>query len=1535
VIDRQLLARVMGACLALVLGGGALAVDTSWIYDGNGNWTEAAKWSNGEPDAAAFNAFISNLGNGVAIDLNESRTIGRLAIASGGLTIQSLTATPITLSVANGITNDGAIYLQGTTAGSTLVADGAGLDNSGFVMLQSVAATFQGNLTNSDTFWVWGTATFDKPGAVYTNTGFFDIVTGSLTISGGTFNQNSTQPNYFRNGATLNLTNGSTLNINSAKLDNYGLVTLSSDSQINLHTGATLFMWGDITGSGTITQDGGAVDYVDGSIGGNYHYVSGTVDTGTKLTGATLYLDSANPVAFKLDGDNALATDTFQGQVLTVSSTGNSFKGLTSATGFTNNGTIEVQNSLTQLVVTTGALTNGPTGLLNFSGGLRFTGDLVNNGSVLVDSNIGFNKPGGSYINNADFTVKSGNSSTVKDGSVFQQNAGTFEVDGILRFFKDGVVNLNGGVTNVKSWLATDAGATINLPTGGTLNVMGSVGGSGVFNQSGGTLNYTSGSISGNFNYFGGTITGVPVLSNSTLTVADGITGPIAFILTGDSKVVLPNNTLLAGQSLTARRGSETNQLLTLADDFINSGSLYVHGTSSGATKLTLAHVTRLYNISTGLLQFQAGGTGTRTFTGDLTNDGTVQVLAPTTFDKSSGLFTNNGQFTVGSGQSLSISNSSSGTTFDQAAGNLDVQGTMTLTSSTFRYLGGAISGAVTINNGSLVIGSGVTGPGSFIFDGNSTATLTDNALLAGQSLTARRTSSSGTQGLTVANGFTNNGSIYLAGTISTTTMTVTNGTLVNNAGGLVQFQAGGGVRTIVGNLTNNGSVQVNQATTLSGGKTFEQAAGGTLDVNSALTVSSSTFKYSGGTINGVPLLSSSTLVVTAGATNPASFILEGPSTLSLPDNILPAGQLTVRNTTTGTQGLTSANGFTNNASILLTGTTFGTTTLAVTNGTLVNDSTGSLQFLSTATGNRIMSANLTNNGSVQISHSTTFNKTSGAYKNSGQFTIDASKTLTLSSTPTFEQAGGTLDVLGSFKQTGGTFKYSGGTINGVPELSGSTFNLASGNTNPFSVLMGGGTLSLADAVLSPGQVITMSSTVTSANGFLNNGSLYAAAGMTITNGTLINGTNGLMQLAGTFTGNLTNNGSVQVNAATTLTKSGGGGLFTNNGQFSIASGQTLTVSGTQTFDQAAGTLDILGTWSQSTGTFKYTGGAIHGIVGLFGGTLNIGPGGTGAASFLLESSNTLSIGPNVVSAGQVITVRGGTSPASATSAGGFTNYGSILLTGTSSQSTTLTLTGGTLTNGAIGLLHFQTGGSGSRTFNGNLTNNGTVLVDRTTTFNKSGGTYLNNGQFTIAASQVLTLSSGSYLQTGGTTTVNGALSSLSTVTFSGGQLNGTGTISAPVDIVGATVEPGHSAGKLSISGTYKQQSGGMLVIELGGTADGKWDVLATSGKATLGGTLDVRLIDSGSGMFMPAAGQSFTFLTSGSGVVNQFEHYVLPPLSSNLSWNVRYSAFSVALAVEAVPEPATLLLWLMAIVATCSHYRSRPRYRVLLDPVF
>src|SRR5207253_2572790 len=153
-----------------------------------------------------------------------------------------------------------------------------------------------------------------------------------------------------------------------------------------------------------------------------------------------------------------------------------------------------------------------------------------------------------------------------------------------------------------------------------------------------------------------------------------------------------------------------------------------------------------------------------------------------------------------------------------------------------------------------------------------------------------------------------------------------------------------------------------------------------------------------------------------------------------------------------------------------------------------------------------------------------------------------------------------------------------------------------------------------------------------------------------------------------------------------------------------------------------------------------------------------VGAGSAGAASFTMTGACTLS---GDVAPGQSVLVQGSSSGgvATVTAAAGFTNAGTITLQSINSGwESDLTVTGGTLTN--AGTLNVNAGTGGPRTITANLTNNGTVSLNTSTTFAKASGTTTNTGTFTVAAGQTLTMAAGgqSFNQNGGTLTVAGTL---------------------------------------------------------------------------------------------------------------------------------------------------------------------------------
>ena len=148
------------------------------------------------------------------------------------------------------------------------------------------------------------------------------------------------------------------------------------------------------------------------------------------------------------------------------------------------------------------------------------------------------------------------------------------------------------------------------------------------------------------------------------------------------------------------------------------------------------------------------------------------------------------------------------------------------------------------------------------------------------------------------------------------------------------------------------------------------------------------------------------------------------------------------------------------------------------------------------------------------------------------------------------------------------------------------------------------------------------------------------------------------------------------------------------------------------------------------------------------------------------------------------------------------------------------------------------------------------------------------------------------FVQTAGETILNGG--NVATVSspaprLNGGRLRGNGSIGDGLNNVGGIVEPGLSAGGMTVTGAYTQAPGGTLHIEIAGlTPITEHDQLIVSGAATLDGTLEVEFLDG----FVPSAGDQMEFLVAASRT-GYFDRIVSP-----LPAGVKYSATTAALIV-------------------------------------
>src|SRR4029077_1763705 len=172
-----------------------------------------------------------------------------------------------------------------------------------------------------------------------------------------------------------------------------------------------------------------------------------------------------------------------------------------------------------------------------------------------------------------------------------------------------------------------------------------------------------------------------------------------------------------------------------------------------------------------------------------------------------------------------------------------------------------------------------------------------------------------------------------------------------------------------------------------------------------------------------------------------------------------------------------------------------------------------------------------------------------------------------------------------------------------------------------------------------------------------------------------------------------------------------------------------------------------------------------------------------------------------------------------------------------------------------------------------------------------------NAGKVTVGTSSSLALA-GTYTQTSGTLTVDGSMTATS-LSLQKGSLVGKGTVGGSVTST-ASVTAGDSStkpGKLTLTGTFTQNSGGTLNIYIGGAAAGSFGDLSVSNGVTLGGTLSIKDING----FVPAIGNSFTIVT-GSVVNGQFATVKGTSINSSEHYQLNYNSNNVTLTVVSGP---------------------------------
>ncbi|MCC7265239.1 MAG: hypothetical protein IT369_22255 [Candidatus Latescibacteria bacterium] len=292
------------------------------------------------------------------------------------------------------------------------------------------------------------------------------------------------------------------------------------------------------------------------------------------------------------------------------------------------------------------------------------------------------------------------------------------------------------------------------------------------------------------------------------------------------------------------------NAALRVNGGAANAGVIRLESTG-GATTANLTLPTGTL-VNQGTIEINAGSGGQRQLSADLDNQGTFRVNAAALLNKVGGVYTNQGEFRVQTGQSLTISGGSQ--VFNQNGGTLVVDGAMPLTSVTFNFNGGSIPDeAPLLLTSTLNIGA--TGAASFKLRGRSTL---DGNIAAGQTVWVNGTTKTDAV-LTWNSGLTNAGTLRLASSeaVAASNLVLPSGTLVNT--GLIEVKRGsGGGRSLIANLDNRGTFTMDATTRLTqtSNGVFNNRGAITLTPADTLEVAVGTFtNRAGGTFTGGGLL--------------------------------------------------------------------------------------------------------------------------------------------------------------------------------------------------------------------------------------------------------------------------------------------------------------------------------------------------------------------------------------------------------------------------------------------------------------------------------------------------------------------------------------------------------------------------------------------------------------------------------------------------------------------------------------------------------
>ncbi len=858
--------------------------------------------------------------------------------------------------------------------------------------------------------------------------------------------------------------------------------------------------------------------------------------------------------------------------------------------------------------------------------------------------------------------------------------------------------------------------------------------------------------IFGTYEAAGGRIVGPGRLRSANVRVSASPAQATTIDLWGSCTLLTDN---LSNTVLYVHGGGDGQAVLTASGDVTNRGTIVLDSSASncGAT-LTVGGT--LVNAPEGVLQVNLGAGNNRLLNANVLNQGTVNVAGGI------GLYCNG-----------------AGKLFRQEAGSINGLGTFTWADGEFDFIGGALSGGVYVRDGTVDVAASA-GASTIYAAGNST-------LVANRSTQAtvwvQGNSSYGQATLTTVQGAVNAGTIHLELSVWTcvSVLVVGGSNLVNAATGVIVAMNGqGSTRSISGYLINQGVVD--------GGDYYVDIFG--------------TYEAAGGRIAGPGRLRSANVRVSASPAQATTIDLWGSCTL-LTDN-LSNTVLYVHGGGDGQAVLTASGDVTNRGTLVLDSSAWNCGATLTVGGTLVNAPEGVLQVNLGAGNNRLLNANVLNQGTVNVAGGI------GLYCNG------AGKL--------FRQEAGSINGLGLFTWADGEFDFVGGALSGGVYVRDGAVDVAASAG--------------ASTIYAAGNTTLVANRSTQATVRVQGNSSYGQATLTTAQGAVNAGTIHLESSVWNCVSVLVVGGSNLLNAAT-------GVIVAMNGQ-----GSTRSISG---YLINQGVVDGGDYYVDIFGTYEAAGGRIVGPGRLR--SANVRVTGSPAQATTIDLWGSCTLLTDNLSNTVLYVHGGGDGQAVLTASGDVTNRGTILLDSSAWNCGATLMVGGTLVNAPEGVIQVNPGAGNSRGLNAELLNAGTVTFNYGGSLGRAGANHRNTGLLRLAG-VTATISGASFLnQNPGEISGTGTFS-CSGVNFQNRGIVSPGASGGLLTFVGAYNQAADGRLNIEIGGLTAGSQYDQLAVNGDATLDGLLSITVINDfLPAVGNSFTVLTCNSLSGQFSNYAG--------------------------------------------------------------------------------